>query len=63
MKFTYNYNSIEELNNNINNILVGQIDKQYIDKITIIDKTVEVTIKPDFFSSLSLDNIKDMFFK
>ena len=62
MKFTYNYNSVEELNKNINNILAGEIDKQYFDKMTIIDKTVEVTIKPDFFNALSLEKIKDLFF-
>ena len=62
MKFTYNYNSVDELNKNINNILAGQIDKQYIDTMTIVDKIVEVTIKPDFFNALSLDKIKDLFF-
>ena len=63
MKFTYNYNSVEELNKNINTILVGEIDKQYFDKMTIIDKTVEITIKPDYFKELSLDKIKELFFK
>ena len=63
MKFTYNYSSYDELNKNINNILSGQIDRQYFDKMTIIDKTVEVTIKPDYFKELSLTKIKEMFFK
>ena len=63
MKFTYNYSSYDELNKNINNILVGQIDKQYFDKMTIIDKTVEVTIKPNYFKELPLTKIKEMFFK
>ena len=63
MKFTYNYNSVDELNKNINNILVGEIDKQYFDKMTIVDKSVEITIKPDYFKELSLDKIKSLFFK
>ena len=63
MKFTYTYNTVSELNSNINNILVGEIDKQYFDKMTIIDKSVEVIIKPDFYKELSLDKIKELFFK
>ena len=63
MKFTYNYSSYDELNKNINNILAGQIDRQYFDKMTIIDKSVEVTIKQDYFKELSLDKIKELFFK
>ena len=63
MKFTYNYSSYDELNKNINNILAGQIDRQYFDKMTIIDKAVEVTIKPNYFKELSLTKIKEMFFK
>ena len=63
MKFTYKYNTVNELNKNINNILVGEIDKQYFDKMTIIDKTVEVTIKEDYFNNLSLSKIKELFFK
>ena len=39
MKFTYTYNSITELNNNINNILVGEIDRQYFEKMNVIDKS------------------------
>ncbi len=63
MKFTYSYNTVEELNKNINNILVGEIDKQYFDTMTIVDKSVEITIKPDYFKELSLDKIKEIFFK
>ena len=63
MKFTYTYNTVNELNNNINNILVGQIDKQYFEKMTIVDKSVEVIIKPDFYKELTIDKIKELFFK
>ena len=63
MKFSYTYNSVDELNKNINNFLSGKIDKQYFDKMIITDKTVEVTIKQDYFKDLTLDKIKELYFK
>lgn len=63
MKFSYTFDSKEKLDANIDKILVGEIDKEYFDKVDIIDNTVEITIKKDFFESLSLDKIKELFFK
>ena len=37
-------------------------DGIYYNILSTTDKTVEVTIKPDFFNALSLDKIKDLFF-
>ena len=63
MKFSYTYNSVDELNKNINNFLSGKIDKQYFDKMIITDRTVEVTIKQSYFNNLSMAQIQNLYFK
>ena len=63
MKFSYTYNSVDELNKNINNFLSGKIDKQYFDKMIITDRTVEVTIKQSYFNNLSMSQIQELYFK